>query len=292
MNKRVGIGIVAAAAALAATAVAIVPGIASGSGSSDLKGQEFGAGTKQLIARLSASNEVPPPGDANASGIANISVDTATNQICWSISVGGFAEATTAAHIHQGAPGTAGPVVVPLFPPLPVNGTVSGCTTDATYAPLIAANPAGFYVNVHTGTHPTGAIRGQLATAVNSNVLLPVPLRAYDSRLGDGKLQAGQTRTISLATGKDAGGNNVLAVPPGATAALVNLTITDTEGAGFVKMYSAAISEPATSSINWSDTGQNLAVSTPVAIDEQARIKLTGGVNATNVVVDVIGYII
>jgi len=81
-------------------------------------------------------------------------------------------------------------------------------------------------------------------------------------------------------------------VPPGATAALVNLTVTDTEAAGFVKMYSAAISEPATSSINWSDTGQNLAVSTPVAIDGEGRIKLTGGVNATNVVVDVIGYII
>ena len=293
MNKRVGIGIVAAMAGLIGAAVAVVPGIASGSGSSDLQGQEFGAGTKQLIARISVAAEVPAPvGSPSGSGIANISIDTATNQICWAISLGGFTESITAAHIHQAPPGVAGPVVVPLFPPLPVNGTVSGCTTDATHAPEIAANPAGFYVNVHTATNPAGEGRGQLAPAVTSNVLLPVPLRAYDSRQGDGKLQAGQTRTIGLSTGKDAGGNNEIAVPPGATAALVNLTVTDTEAAGFVKMYSAAISEPATSSINWSDTGQNLAVSTPVAIDGEGRIKLTGGVNATNVVVDVIGYII
>jgi len=294
MNKRVGVAIVAVAAGLVGAAVALVPGIASGSGSSDLGTTEFGAGTKQLIARLAGSNEVPGPGDPNASGIANISIDTATNQICWAITVGGLEAAASLEHIHEGAAGVVGPVRVNLFPPLPAaNGTSTGCTTDATYAPLIAANPAGFYVNVHTlPTFPVGAIRGQLANAVSSTVLLPVPLRAYDSRLGDGKLQAGQTRTIGLQTGKDAGGSNVIAVPTGATAAVVNLTITDTEGAGFVKMYSAAISEPATSSINWSDTGQNLAVSTPVAIDGQARIKLTGGVNSTNVIVDVIGYII
>jgi hypothetical protein len=97
---------------------------------------------------------------------------------------------------------------------------------------------------------------------------------------------------VELGSGKDATGANQLAVPAGATAALVNLTITDTEAGGFVKMYSAAIAEPATSSINWSQSGQNLAVSTPVGVDSQGRIKLTGGVNATNVVVDVIGYLI
>jgi hypothetical protein len=296
MNKRVGVAIVAAAAGLIGAAVALVPGIASGSGNgSDLGTSEFGAGTKQLIARLSGAAEVPGPGDNVASGIANISIDTATNQICWSITVGGLEGPASLEHIHQGATGVAGPVVVNLFPPLPkADGTSTGCTTDATFAPQIAANPSGFYVNVHTTpTFPAGAIRGQLANAVQSTVLLPVPLRAYDSRLGDGKLQAGQTRTIGLTTGKDAAGANQIALPVGATGALVNLTITDTEGAGFVKMYSAAISEPATSSINWSQSDQNLAVSTPVAVDAQARsIKLTGGVNATNVVVDVVGYLI
>jgi len=292
MNKRVTIVAASMAVAGLAAAAFIVPGVASGS--SQLGPSDLGSG-KQLVARLSGASEVPPT-TSTASGVANISIDTVTNQICWSMSVGGFNPAVatdtpTAAHIHEGAVGTNGPVRVNLFPPLPLP-TSSGCTTDATYAPLIAANPAGFYVNVHNGQFPAGAIRGQLANAQQSTVLLPIPLRAYDSRTADGPLAAGQTRTIGLGTGKDAAGTSMLAVPPGATAAIVTLTITQTQGAGFVKLYSAAIAEPATSSINWSAPDQILSVSTPVAVDGQGRVKITAGVNATNVVIDVVGYLI
>jgi hypothetical protein len=60
-----------------------------------------------------------------------------------------------------------------------------------------------------------------------------------------------------------------------------------------VKLYSAALTaEPSTSSINWSSPDQILSVSTPVAVDGQGRVKITGGVNATQVVIDVVGYII
>jgi len=294
MSKRVIAGVVAGLAGVLGAAVLVVPGVATGQGGakSQLSPTELGSG-KQLIARLSGASENPPTG-STATGVANISVDTVTNQICWSISVGGFnptdpLDTPTAAHIHPGAVGVNGPVAVPLSPPLP---TSSGCTTDATNAPLIAANPAGFYVNVHNGHFPLGAIRGQLANAQQSTVLLPIPLRAYDSRTGDGPLAAGATRTIGLANGKDASGTSMLAVPPGASAAIVTLTVTQTVGAGFVKLYSAAISEPATSSINWSSPDQILSVSTPVAVDGEGRVKITGGVNATQVIIDVVGYII
>lgn len=292
MRKRVTIVAASAAAVGLAAAAFIVPGVASGS--SDLGPSELGSG-KQLVARLSGASEVPPTA-TTASGVANISIDTVTNQICWSITTGGFDPAVAtdvpvAAHIHEGAVGTNGPVRVNLFPPLPLPNS-SGCTTDAAYAPLIAANPAGFYVNIHNGAFPNGAIRGQLANAQQSTVLLPIPLRAYDSRTGDGPLAAGQTRTIGLASGKDASGTSLLAVPPGATAAVVTLTITQTQGAGFVKLYSAAIPEPSTSSINWSAPEQILSVSTPVAVDAEGRVKITAGVNATQVIIDVVGYII
>jgi CHRD domain len=294
MNKRVGIGIVAAAAALAATAVAVVPGIASGGSGTkaDLHPDVLGQGL-QLVAHLTSASEFPPPSTlSKGTGTAIITIDPNTNQICWNIAVSGLEEAPILAHIHEGAFNVAGPVRVNLFPPLPPqNGTSTGCVTDATFAPLIAANPAGFYVNVHTlPSWPAGAIRGQLAASPQATVFLPVPARAYDSRTAGGKLEAGETRIIPLATGKDSNGTLLPAVPAGATAAIVNLTITDTEGAGFVKMYSAAIPEPATSSINWSESNQNLAVSTPVGVDATANVKITGGVNATNVVIDVIGY--
>ena len=55
-----------------------------------------------------------------------------------------------------------GPVVVPFTAP-GANGTSSGCASaSATLIDDILANPAGYYVNVHTREHPAGAIRAQL----------------------------------------------------------------------------------------------------------------------------------
>jgi hypothetical protein len=79
--------------------------------------------------------------------------------------------------------------------------------------------------------------------------------------------------------------------------AIVTLTATDTtEGVGgpggFLKIYSAALgTPPSTSSINWTGAGQNIAVTTQVAVDASGQIKVTDGSNSTNFVVDVIGYL-
>ncbi|MEP7046531.1 MAG: hypothetical protein ABI949_07635, partial [Ilumatobacteraceae bacterium] len=142
-----------------------------------------------------------------------------------------------------------------------------------------------------------GAIRGQLTAGpppAGEAHLLAEPLRAYDSRDAAGpKLDALQTRTINLATGKDHTGASVIAVPPGATAAIVTLTVTETVGpGGYVKLYSAALTDaPATSSINWAGNNQNLAVTTQVAVDSSGAVKVTGGANSTHLVIDVIGYL-
>ena len=73
---------------------------------------------------------------------------------------------------------------------------------------------------------------------------------------------------------------------------LVTLTVTETQGpGGFLKLYSAAISAPATSSINWAGDNQNVAVSTQVAVDASSQVKVTGGVNPTHFVIDVVGYL-
>lgn len=121
--------------------------------------------------------------------------------------------------------------------------------------------------------------------------LLAEPLRAYDSRT-TGRLAAGSTTTISLANGRNGAGATVPAVPAGATAALVNITLTGTVGTfGFIQAYSAALaSPPATSVMNWSTPDDNVANEMTIKVDATAQISVTVGVSSTHAIADVVGY--
>jgi hypothetical protein len=103
-------------------------------------------------------------GDADGSGSAAITIDTDTGEVCWELSVEGIGD-VAASHIHVGAEGESGGVVVPLDVD-GFSGTSEGCVTpaDADLAAIVA-NPAGFYVNIHTAEFQAGAIRGQLTAA-------------------------------------------------------------------------------------------------------------------------------
>jgi hypothetical protein len=119
-----------------------------------------------LTASLNGANEVDSngipndQGDPDGTGMSMVSLNADTGELCYEISVANI-DTPTAAHIHRGAAGVAGPVVVNLT--APSTGSVSGCTsTTPALAAEIAGNPAGFYVNVHNGPFPDGAVRGQL----------------------------------------------------------------------------------------------------------------------------------
>jgi len=69
-----------------------------------------------LSAVLTGAAEVPGPGDPDGSGTATLTVNPGLATICSAATVSGIAPAT-AAHIHLGAVGVAGPIVVGLTPP-------------------------------------------------------------------------------------------------------------------------------------------------------------------------------
>ena len=102
-----------------------------------------------------------PAGDPVATGTSSIRLRAGQGQLCYQLAVEHLAPAT-AAHIHRGASGVAGPVVVPLTTP-GADGKSSGCAPAArTLVSAILAQPASYYVNVHTSELPAGAVRGQL----------------------------------------------------------------------------------------------------------------------------------
>ena len=124
-----------------------------------------------LFAVLNGGNEVSPAGVARAgdpdgfgSATVTFSNITATSfTLCYAILVSNITPATFA-HIHRGRSGFNGGIVVNLAPPVGNPGTRAGCVVinNLTLLSQLRAVPAEFYVNVHNGVYPAGAVRGQL----------------------------------------------------------------------------------------------------------------------------------
>jgi hypothetical protein len=148
------------------------------------------------------------------------------------------------------------------------------------YVVSIELKPGVVLYGANLWYHPLGARFVQLVA----------PLRAYDSRFGDGTLASGQQRGISLES---------VAPVPGAGSALINLTIDQTEGSGYLTVWSPVGEDgsgpPNTSNINWSASNQILANLVVVKLvgDHGDRFSvLAGGNGRTHVIVDVMGYFI
>jgi hypothetical protein len=105
---------------------------------------------------LAGEQEVPPVKSAGTGG-GTIIVGT-DKSVSGSVTTAGIAG--TAAHIHEAAAGTNGPVIVPLTKAGDTYTVAAGAKlTDAQFASFQAGN---LYVNVHTAANPGGEMRAQL----------------------------------------------------------------------------------------------------------------------------------
>jgi hypothetical protein len=115
------------------------------------------SGAFAVAVELQGSQEVPPvTTDAKGSGKIDVAAD---GSVTGAVSTSGVQG--TMAHIHAGAPGKNGPVVIPL------SADGSGRWTVPAGAKLNAeqmkAYQAGeLYVNVHSDAHKGGEIRAQI----------------------------------------------------------------------------------------------------------------------------------
>ena len=106
---------------------------------------------------LTGSNEVPPV-TSPASGSGTVSVNS-DRTVTARITVKDMN--ATAAHIHQGAPGANGPVIVP-FVKEGDNTFVAAPGARMTEDQYRKYKDGETYVNVHSAKNPGGEVRGQL----------------------------------------------------------------------------------------------------------------------------------
>lgn len=124
-------------------------------------------------------------------------------------------------------------------------------------------------IRVGYSAHPAGV------------VMLPAPVRAYDSRSG-AKIGNGQTRIHSLAG----------YIPAGATAAIVNLTATSGESSGGLAIYNTGSSLPSGSLVYYNGgTTESNEVHCKLPSDRKVKVTMRGVPGCkVHYFIDVLGY--
>lgn len=113
-----------------------------------------------ITARLNGEQEVPAV-TTDALGVASFMVNDARNEITVNVSVNGLSGPITGIHIHEGAVGENGGVVIALND-FVVGNRVQAVLTEITADEMKKFLTGAYYLNVHTSANPGGEIRGQL----------------------------------------------------------------------------------------------------------------------------------
>ncbi|CAA9429645.1 MAG: hypothetical protein AVDCRST_MAG35-2505, partial [uncultured Quadrisphaera sp.] len=147
----------------AATATALLAG-----GALVLAGAPALAATAQAVslsATGSGDDEVPPGSGQDGADLTGSFQLTPAGALTYTVRVSGNDEPIGAGHIHRGAAGANGDVVVPLDTAAITAGTSATAQVDPALAQEIIDDPAGFYLNVHSASYapPAGVARAQLS---------------------------------------------------------------------------------------------------------------------------------
>ena len=124
----------------------------------------------------------------------------------------------------------------------------------------------------------------------NPEPFVPVtPCRVVDTRgpagaFGGPFLAAGSPRSFSILSGPCTG------LPFNITAYSLNITVTNTQGPGFILAYPQGAAQPLVSTLNYSGIGQTVANAAIVPAGSSGGITVAAGVHGTNLIIDINGY--
>jgi hypothetical protein len=141
---------------------------------------------EELTAELTPEAEVPAPtvpDDYEGSGSASATISDDESEIAYEVSYENLTGAPVASHIHFGAEGVAGGIILPLaHGDSPFSGTLTEADFTPvdggpqTYAEALEAIRAGdTYINIHTEQNAPGEIRGQLTMVSEPDEATPPP---------------------------------------------------------------------------------------------------------------------
>ncbi len=168
---------------------------------------------------------------------------------------------TSSLNIDEAGQTIAGSVIVPLG----AGGAVQLYTQRATHLVL---DVSGYFTPV-----TTSVAAGRIRTMT--------PVRLFDSR-SSSRRAAGSTTAVVVA--------GAHGIPVGATAAIVNLAVTNTRDPGFVQAAAATQLNPgATSSLNVTRAGQTIANMAVVPLSPDGRIAVYTSIE-TDLIVDIVGW--
>ena len=130
----------------------------------EVRGQVSPAATVKTSLRASQERPKPKGSVRRARGAFTVTITKQSSSavLVWQLTFSRLTGKAFAAHIHSGARGRPGPVIVPLCAPCRT-GARGRTTVNASV--LKALQSGRTYVNVHTAKNPAGEIRGQVGAA-------------------------------------------------------------------------------------------------------------------------------
>lgn len=187
-----GAALVAAAGVAVGTVPAVAATVTATSPTAATAATSTGAATTVLATALRGAAEVPvaggpATGDAHGTALEFIKVEG--DQVSVAVTWHGTGR-PTALHLHQGAKGANGDVVVDLTKALrharhhSATGTVE--VDDPALLTALTNDPGAFYANLHTEEFPGGAVRGQLHK-VTADVDFRHALRGFRASVVEGE---------------------------------------------------------------------------------------------------------
>lgn len=121
--------------------------------------------TVNFTATLNGASEVPAD-TSKATGTGTFKYDKSTYMLSGTVTFSGLT--ATASHIHKGAVGVSGQVVIPLDVTPPVTSPITLAPTLLDSIQRADLMNGLYYVNIHSEAFPGGEIRGQLVKKTSS----------------------------------------------------------------------------------------------------------------------------